>query len=301
MNNESTNKKDFDLYETVTNRIIALLEAGTVPWKHFANRTLTQPRNAVTKREYNGINYFFLNITAFTKGYSSNEWLTYKQAANLGGNVKKGEKSEIVVFWKFLEKIDKETGEQKRIPMLRYFRVFNVDQCEGLKVRNMHEARDSQAIDAAEAIIAGMPNPPKIVIDNSPSAYFDPQTDAVHMLARERCKTDEQYYSSIFHELAHATGHVSRLDRVLSTDKNSTSYWFEELIAEMGAAMLSAHAGIFQEIEENAAAYCAAWIERLKTDKHMLVKAGGRSRKAVEYILDIKAAEAAEGETAKAA
>ena len=138
MNNESTNKKDFDLYETVTNRIIELLEAGTVPWKHFANRPLTQPRNAVTKREYNGINYFFLNITAFTKGYSSNEWLTYKQAANLGGNVKKGEKSEIVVFWKFLEKIDKETGEQKRIPMLRYFRVFNVDQCEGNKCCRQH-------------------------------------------------------------------------------------------------------------------------------------------------------------------
>ena len=118
-----------DSYQLVTDRIIAKLEAGTIPWKHFASSPLAQPRNLVSKKAYHGINHFLLTGTKYKSPY----WLTYHQAQELGGNVRKGEKSEPIVFWKFIDVEDKETGETKQIPFLRHFSVFNVEQCDGIK------------------------------------------------------------------------------------------------------------------------------------------------------------------------
>src|SRR5260370_3052534 len=135
-----------DTYQIVTDRIIAKLEAGTIPWKHFASSPLAHPRNLVSKKPYHGINHFLLSGTKYNSPY----WLTYHQAQELGGNVRKGEHSELVVFWKFLEVDDKETGERKEIPFLRYFHVFNVEQTEGVKYPSTEEAapRDTQPIEA---------------------------------------------------------------------------------------------------------------------------------------------------------
>jgi antirestriction protein ArdC len=147
-----------DTYQMVTDRVIAKLEAGTIPWKHFAGSPLGAPKNLVSKKPYHGINHFLLGACS---KYSSPYWLSYKQAQELGGHVKKGERSEIVVFWKFLEVEDKETGEKREIPFLKYSHVFNVEQCEGLKLppATQNQApRNSDPIKEAEAIVANMPN-----------------------------------------------------------------------------------------------------------------------------------------------
>jgi antirestriction protein ArdC len=279
-----------DTYQMVTDRIIAKLEAGTVPWKHFAASPLGAPKNLISKKPYHGINYFLLG--AHGSKYNSPYWLTFRQAQELGGHVRKGERSEMVVFWKFLEIEDKETGEKKQIPFLKYSHVFNVEQCEGLKLQPTAEGqapRKTDPIKEAEAIVEKMPNRPRLQIDSCPSAYYSPSGDYVHMTARERCVSDERYYETLFHELTHSTGHKSRLDRMESDTGwkrfGSPSYCNEELVAEMGAAMLCAEAGIFQDTLEDSAAYIASWLSRLHNDKTLVVKAAGKAQKSTDYIL----------------
>ncbi len=177
-----------DTYQIVTDRIIAKLESGTVPWKHYASSPLAQPKNLVSKRVYRGINFFILSGSRFGSEY----WLTYNQAVNLGGSVKKGEHSEHITFWKFNEYEDKETGEIKTIPFLRGYTVFNVEQCEGIDYQKLEalRERETDANQTAEEIVAGMQNPPALVIDGTPKAYYTPLTDTVHMTRRPACISD---------------------------------------------------------------------------------------------------------------
>ena len=275
-----------DVYQLVTDRIIAKLEAGTIPWKHFASAPLSQPMNLVSKRPYHGINYLLLSHSRFNSPY----WLTFNQAQELGGHVRKGEKAEIVVFWKFLEIEDKETGEAKEIPFLRYYHVFNVEQTEGVKyASNEATPRGSQPIEAAERIVANMPNPPEIRSDNIPQAYYQPAGDFVHMTERRACVSDERFYDTLFHELVHSTGHKSRLNRFEEENTShkfgSRSYAQEELVAEMGAGFLCAECGIFQAVEENAAAYIASWLSKLANERTLVVHAAGKAAKAFDYII----------------
>ncbi len=200
-----------DTYQIVTDRIIAKLQAGTIPWRHFASSPLAEPKNLVSKKPYRGINHFLLSGS----NYGSEFWLTYKQAQDLGGHVKKGEKAEFVVFWKFLDVEDKETGEHKEIPFLRHYYVFNVEQCGGIDFAKWGEGvkRISDPIESAERIVDHMPNRPRIVIDQTPKAYYSPSEDFVHMTERSACVSDSAFYSTEFHELIHSTGHASRLNR----------------------------------------------------------------------------------------
>ena len=279
-----------DIYQMVTDRIIAKLEAGTIPWKHFASSPLGAPKNLVSNKPYHGINYFLLGACS---KYSSPFWLTFHQAQELGGHVRKGERSEIVVFWKFLQVEDKQTGEKKEIPFLKYSHVFNLQQCEGLKLPATVASptpRNTDPIREAQAIVDNMPNRPRLEIDDVPSAYYSPAGDYVHMTARERCVNDESFYSTLFHELSHSTGHTSRLNRMNGDTAwhrfGSKPYANEELVAEMGATMLCAHAGIFQAIGENSAAYIANWLVRLQNDKTLVVHAAAKAAKSTNYILN---------------
>lgn len=277
-----------DTYQLVTDRIIAKLKAGAVPWKHFAASPLAEPKNLISKKPYRGINHFLLSGSK----YGSEFWLTYKQAQDLGGHVKKGEKAEFVVFWKFLDVEDKDTGETKQIPFLRHYSVFNVQQCEGIDYTKLIESveRISDPIESAERIIEGMPNRPRLVVDQTPRAYYSPGEDFVHMTERSACVSDSAYYDTLFHELTHATGHKSRLNRMEGDTAwcrfGSKPYANEELVAEMGAAMLCAESGIFQETEENSAAYIANWLTKLENDNKLVVHAAGKAQKACDYILN---------------
>src|SRR3981081_4344055 len=227
--------KNQDTYQLVTDRIIAKLQAGTIPWCHFASSPLAEPKNLVSKKAYRGINHFLLSGSK----YGSEFWLTYKQAQDLGGHVKKGEHSELVVFWKFLDVEDKETGETKQIPFLRHYSVFNAQQCEGIDCAKLIELveRISDPIVSAEAIVDHMPNRPRLAIDHTPKAYYSPGEDFVHMTKRLACVSDSAYYDTLLHYLTHATGHKSRLDRMEGDPAwcgfGSKPYANEELVAEM--------------------------------------------------------------------
>jgi antirestriction protein ArdC len=274
------------VYQIITDRIVSLLENGTVPWHQPWNTGNQAPQNLVSKKPYRGINPFLLN----SMHYASPYWLSFKQAQELGGNVKKGEKACPVVFWKWLDGQDKETGEKKKIPLLRYYSVFNVNQCEGIDAPTIEGAtREHSPVQAAESIVAAMPKRPEIK-HGLDRAFYSPALDYVGMPNPEQFKSAEDYYSVVFHELTHSTGAESRLNRkgVASGNQSfgSESYSKEELIAEFGAAFLCGTVGIVERTIDNSSAYIASWLQRLKNDSKLVVQAAAQAQKAADFILN---------------
>ncbi len=274
-------------YDIVTEKIIDLLVAGTVPWRKPWAGGGELPKNLVSKRGYRGVNIFLLASMA----YESPFWMTFNQARKLGGMVKKGEKACPVVFWKWLDFDDQKAGKSKRVPMLRYYHVFNASQCEGIddKVPPVQIAeRDIDPIDQAEQIINDMPRRPEIT-NGQARAFYRPDRDLVNVPRRQLFNSAEEYYSTLFHELVHSTGHESRLARHDSKDAvhfGSASYSKEELVAEMGSAYICNSCSIAEETINNSAAYIAGWLKRLKNDKTFVVKAASQAQKAVDFITD---------------
>lgn len=269
-------------YEIVTEAIIKQLESGVAPWRK-PWRTET-PANLVSKKEYRGINIFLLAV----QGFGSRYWLTYRQAQALGGNVKKGAHGSKVVFWKIdeFQKENLETGETEnhKSILLRYYTIFNLEQCEGIK--SPEPVRVINPIEQCESIVRSMPNPPGF--EQQAQACYRPSTDAVGMPARSAFHSAEEYYSTFFHELTHATGHPSRLGREEIMNHHpfgSEDYSKEELVAEMGAAMLCGVGGIESQTLDNSAAYLQTWIERLRSDSRLVVSAASQAQKAADYIL----------------
>jgi len=273
-------------YEKVATVIIDTLQRGVVPWQK--PWTGTVPMNGETHRPYKGINSLVLGCS----GFGDPRWLTWNAIKRLDGKVRKGEKSRPVVFWKFWEVRDEATGEvTDRVPMLRYYSVFNVQQADGLKLRPLSDlipTANHSPIDAAEAIVANMPQRPTIQLGQQ-GAWYRPSTDLVGMPDRERFGRVEAYYSTLYHELAHSTGHASRLNREEVTRSNffgSEDYSREELVAEFCAAFLCNHAGI-DSTRDNSAAYVASWLKVLKNDIKMAVWAAGRAQRAADFILGV--------------
>jgi antirestriction protein ArdC len=276
----STPRPHASVYEIVTSRILAELEKGEIPWRK-PWRTLP-PANLISKKPYRGINVFLLALA----GYGSQYWLTYRQAQALGGNVRKGEHGTKIVFWKFdtfeTETADGETEERKSA-FLRYYTVFNLEQTEGLKA--LLALPPAFPIESAEEIVKGMPNPP--AFEQDAQAAYIPSRDTVTMPSRTAFESQAEYYSTLFHELTHSTGHAKRLAREgFDTPQKfgSESYSKEELIAEMGSAMLCGIAGIGQATISNSAAYLQSWIKRLKADSRLVVSAASAAQKAADYI-----------------
>lgn len=267
-----------NIYEIITNKIVEKLEKGVVPWRRPWNDAGLAV-NWLTQRPYRGINALLLE---------PGEYATFRQIQLAGGKVKKGAKSEIIVFWKWIEKEDEETGETISFPILRYYRVFEINtQCEGIQSKRKVVEYDHDPIEEAEKIILGYQNAPKYTF-NSGRAYYQPLLDRINVPPLKDFMKPEEYYSTFFHEMVHSTGHPSRLNRpgIKNISKfGSESYSKEELIAEMGSAFLCAVAKIDTSTIDNSASYVAGWLRALKNDKRLVVLAAAQAQKAVDYIL----------------
>lgn len=275
-----------NVYEIVTNRIIAQLEQNVVPWRKPWTEA-GHPQNLVTKRRYTGINTWLLA----SLGYAQNYFLTYNQLQELGGKIKKGEKGHLVVFWKKLE-LREETETEKSPYVLRYYYVYNFDQCEGIpEVLGIPEAPGTASlISSCEEIVDQMPQCP-IIKHGKQEACYDPKKDFISMPKQGTFSPPESYYSTLFHELIHATGHASRLSRkeVVEFDTyGSEQYGIEELTAEMGASYLSSVAGIGEKTLDNSVAYINGWLGQLKRDKRLIVYASGQAQRATDFILNVQ-------------
>ena len=284
------------VYEVINNRIMELLEQGTVPWRKTWHGSQLMPKNMVSKKEYRGVNVFLLACMP----YSSPYWMTFKQVQDKGGHVRKGSKSTPVIFWKWFDRVDAGSDDPDtatingKIPMLRFYNVFNLEQTEGLEPPVSIEVVNTfTPIERAEQVIAGMPYKPEIKHGGNRAAY-SPMLDYVKLPVQESFDSPEEYYNTAFHELSHATGHASRLGRKGVLEPSffgSHEYSKEELVAEMGASFLCGYAGIENKTIENSAAYISGWLRELKNDKKLLVMSAAAAQKASDYILNLKGGE----------
>lgn len=290
MDSQNTSSIKIDVYELVTNRVIELLEAGTVPWhKPWTNAGI--PMNVISKRPYRGINLWLL----LSLNYERNLFLTWDQLKKIGGSVNQGEHGHIVVFWKNVKKHPEELddkGNPKVVPMLRCYKVFNIQQCrdvpKDLIPKLINEEFDP--IDQCDAIIVNMPDCPMIK-HKEQRAYYHIVDDYINMPKKKSFTTPESYYSTLFHELVHSTGAEKRLNRKSITEMNefgSEMYSIEELIAELGSAYLSSFTGILDKQIQNSVAYINGWLSKLKNDKRFILQASGQAQKAVDLIQNRK-------------
>ena len=282
-------KEHKDIYQIVTDKIIALLDAGIIPWrKPWSDSGL--PKNLLTKKPYRGINTILLN----SLGYKQNFFLTFEQVKAMGGSVKKGEKSQMVIFWKWIDvKVPDTTPpdeKKQQRPILRYYYVFNVEQCKNIPFDLIPAVkRENYPILACERIVEHMPNKPKVQHESN-EAYYHPIYDYINMPVIESFIDSESYYSTFFHELVHSTGHKNRLNRkelVEPTKFETEQYSQEELIAEIGACNLKSYVGIVNDDLQNSTAYIQGWLARLHFDKRFIVYASALAQKATDYILSI--------------
>ena len=283
-------------YERITQAIIQQLESGTAPWRKGWSSTFQFPRNACSLRKYSGVNVFLLS----GQRYESPLWLTYRQAQELGGHVKKGEKSTPIVYFNLLEREDAETGEVKRIPLYKLHHVFNVSQTADIPAKNIPvigARREFNPIANCERIAASMPKRPEVLHGYSQACY-SPSLDVVRMPDPSSFEKPEGYYSVLWHELGHSTGHRSRLNREGIENVaafGSEVYSREELVAEMTAAFLCGETGIETATLPDSAAYVAGWLKVLRGDSRLVIQAAASAQRAANYILGTDSACADKG------
>lgn len=287
MEQTTENGKKRDVYSIVTDRILQQLEKGTIPWRKPWH-TGGIPQNLITKRSYRGINLWLLLMLDFTRNF----FITQKQLKEVGGSVKKDEKPALVVYWNWKDATDETSGETKLIPFLRYYMVYNIDQCEGIPQDLIPEEfqKINNPIEVCEKVVLEMPQRPAFKFKET-QAYYNPLLDFINMPKRNTFKDSESYYQVLFHELIHSTGHSSRLGRkelLEMAEFGSEPYSIEELTAEMGTCFLSAHCGITLNEFENNAAYIQNWMKVLKNDKRFIIYASGKAQQAVDFILNIQ-------------
>lgn len=282
-----------DLYSDVTARILQQMEAGVMPWERaWQTAGSSIPMNAITERPYSGVNVLLFWLSA-DQGYSRPRYLTFNQAKAAGGNVRKGEHGTKVYFFKQLTVADKATGEDKRVPMLREYTVFNVAQCDNLPdeiANGGHVAplNQDQREALADRFIASTGADFR---EGTGKPCYVPSKDFISMPAFSAFRSLSAFYGDAFHELTHWTGAKHRLDRDFSGRFGTQAYAAEELVAELGAAFLNAEFG-FDETRHNAA-YLANWIQLLKGDSRAIFTAASKASKAAEYLRGLAIAEPA--------
>ena len=280
-----------NVYELVTNRIIEQLENNIVPWEKPWGGTLDGAFNRVSKKPYSILNQMLLK-------YGS-EYASFKQWKDLGGHIRKGEKSEIVVFWKMYpikEKQDDGTEIIKTIPLLKYINVFHISQVDGVEPLKQKVTHDIEPIEKAEKILNDYWNRENITIEHvkGDKAFYSPMFDKIQLPLFEQFKQSEEYYSTAFHESVHSTMKTSRCNR--QEDRKgkvvsfgSEEYSKEELVAEVGSAQLMNMVGIeTTKSFRNSTAYIQSWLKVLRNDNKFIVSASSKAEKAVNYILGIQ-------------
>ena len=276
-----------DIAQVITDRIIEELEKGAAPWvkpwRDVKGRPAHgQPYNPASGTVYRGVNWAYLSLMGEGR---SNLWLTFKQAQDLGGTVKKGAKGVPIVFWKPLQVKDKVTGEAGVVPMLKHYFVFNAQDCEEISLptpKNPLPEITWDACDKAEEL-AGRLELAGGIHHGGNSAFFRPSTDAIHLPEKAQFSSRSNYYATLLHESVHATGHESRLKRLTPARFGSENYAYEELVAELGAAMLCAYCGLDGDLRH--ADYIGSWLKALKDDKKFIISAAGKAQSAMDYLV----------------
>lgn len=273
-----------DIYGIINEKILSKLNAGIIPWKKPWKNQLAI--SYVTKKPYSLLNQILLG--------EGGEFITFNQVTERGGHVRKGAKSKMVVFWKMIKKTEtvEEDGEEKAvvrvIPMLRYYNVFNIKDCEGIKPHLPEDAEDNEAEsdEAADAVISDYLSRENIPLHfGGNAAYYAPTEDAITLPRKEAFSQTAEYYSTAFHEIVHSTGHNTRLNRQILNQFGSKEYAREELVAEMGAAYSLGRLGIdTQSSLTNSTAYIQSWKKRIEEDKYLFVSTAGKAEKACDYI-----------------
>lgn len=282
---KKTVNKALSVYDIITDKFITELEKGVVPWRK-PWRGAGWPVNGQTGHEYSGSNLFLLSVAP----YSCNRWVTYKQAVALGGNVRCGEKGWPIVFWKFLEK-ETPAGEKKQLPLLRYYTVFNLEQCENIaNTGGTESGADIQPIESADNFLTAAKGFIPEVKHAEGRAFYSPKLDYINVPAASMFDSAEEYYGTLFHEIVHSTGHESRLNREGvghgQQSFGSGVYSREELVAEIGAAFCCHETGILPAVIDNSIAYVGNWLKQLKNDKTLILWASTRAFNAFRYIRD---------------
>lgn len=274
-----------NVYQLVTDRIIEELQKGNIPWEKPWTGVRSGAFNRISKKPYSLLNQMLLK--------HEGEYATFKQWSELGGKIRKGEKAEIVVFWKIFEKEeinDKGEKEKVAIPLLRYINVFHISQVEGVEPLKQ-PFNDVTPIEEADKIIIDYVTREHITFEEKASdkAFYSPSRDCVVVPMKEQYKHINEYYSTTFHELTHSTGHPSRLDRLKTgavAAFGSETYSKEELVAEIGSATILNTLGIeTAKTFRNSAAYIQNWLHVLQNDNKFIVSAASKAEKAVAYIL----------------
>jgi antirestriction protein ArdC len=278
------------VYEVITSRIIQQLESGVAPWHKpwKASGKNGLPRNLVSGREYRGINVWIL----LSSGYSSQSWLTFKQARELGGHVRRGETGLPVVYWKFgtREVEDGDEIVEKKSVLCRYYTVFNIDQCEGIPSpeKPAEPTPELNPIDSCEHVVNEWVDKPSIQHGGDRASYHKLR-DCIRMPMISDFDSVEEYHSTLFHELVHSTGHPTRLNRSTLMDAEKfgdENYSREELVAEMGAAFLCGITGIENRTINNNSSYLQSWLEVLRSDSRLVLIAAGQAQRAVDCIME---------------
>lgn len=275
-----------NLHKEITDRIVARLRNGVVPWRQpWSGKGFgVMPRNACTQRAYSGANVLLLWSRAQESGYSAPLWLTFKQALELGGNVRKGEKGETVIYVSKIIAKDEKTGEKRSIPFLKAYTVFNVAQCDNLPAKvtigeAVKAANPNTRDELAEAFMASTG---ATMRHGEARAYYSPIGDFVNMPAFETFKSASLYYGVAFHELGHWTGAEKRLGRTFGKRFGDRSYAVEELVAELTSAFLCGEFGFDNDGVD--ADYIATWIKLLEEHEKVIVAAAAAASRAVEFM-----------------
>lgn len=293
----------FDAYQMVTDRICQLMEQGFIPWNMPWAMKKTSGWSGQDGHIYSLLNQFMLADPS--KKYASfdeliqdiaGEWVTFNEAHNRGGRIKKGAKSRKVVFFKMVHKKDEDGNETEEVyPVITWSAVFKVSDCEGIEQKYNTDADklyDFNANQTAEEVAENYMNREgiKLIVKHGNTAAYNPSEDRVLMPLPEQFKDNAEYYSTLFHELVHSTGHKNRLNRIKDTAAfGKEDYSVEELTAEIGSASIMATLCIENESTfRNSAAYLQNWLKALKNDKKMIVTAAARAEKAIKLILNVK-------------